>query len=350
MERLSVLQPARRTLALEKPHASFTLRESLTRLANNLPMFAKSAVRRLMQPQTFAVLGAFAAVLFAIGFVFYNQFAREIDLRLQSGQIDNAFELVSAPLKLSVGDSFPDNDLSGYLTAAGYQKRSLETQDNNVGQFEVRGNTIDISTGGVTREGDTPVRIQLDKSGHVVRLTDPATGKQLPSVLIEGQLLAAVHEGDRRKRIDVQFSDVPQNLRNAIVAAEDRRFFTHNGIDWHAILRALKADVNQGEVVQGGSTITQQLIKSTMLTPDRTFARKFKEAAMAMILESRLTKQQIFALYCNHVYLGQSGTFAINGFAQAAHVYFDKDMDQLTVGESAFLAGLIHAPNRYSAC
>jgi len=162
-------------------------------------MFAKSAVRRLVRPQTLAVLGAFAAVLFAIGFVFYNQFAREIDLRLQSGQIDNAFELVSAPLKLSVGNSFPDNDLSGYLTAAGYQKRSLETQENNVGQFEVNGNTIEISTGGVTREGDTPVRIQLDKSGHVVRLTNPATGKQLPSVLIEGQLLAAVHEGDRRK-------------------------------------------------------------------------------------------------------------------------------------------------------
>lgn len=349
MERLSLSQPVRRTVILGKPRASFGLRNSLTRLADNLPMFAKSAVRRLVQPQTLAVLGAFAAVLFAIGVVFYNQFAREIDLRLQSGQIDNAFELVSAPLKLSVGDSFPDNDLSGYLTAAGYQKRSLETQENNVGQFEINGNIIEISTGGVTRDGDTPARIQLDKSGRVVRLTDPITEKQLPSVLIEGQLLAAVHEGDRRKRIDVQFSDVPQNLRNAIVAAEDRRFFTHNGIDWHAILRALKADVNQGEVVQGGSTITQQLIKSTMLTPDRTFARKFKEAAMAMILESRLTKQQIFALYCSHVYLGQSGTFAINGFAQAAHVYFDKDMDQLTVGESAFLAGLIHAPNRYSA-
>src|SRR6185503_2828984 len=217
MERLSLSHPPGRTLVLGKPRASFGFRERVTRLATNLPMFARSAVRRLVQPQTLAILGAFTAVLFAIGVVFYNQFAREIDLRLQSGQIDNAFELVSAPLKLSVGDSFPDNDLSGYLTAAGYQKRSLETQENNAGQFEINGNTVDISSGGVTREGDTPVRIQLDKSGHVVRLTEPATGKQLPSVLIEGQLLAAVHEGDRRKRIDVQFSDVPQDLRNAIV-------------------------------------------------------------------------------------------------------------------------------------
>ncbi|HVG22445.1 MAG TPA: transglycosylase domain-containing protein, partial [Blastocatellia bacterium] len=104
-----------------------------------------------------------------------------------------------------------------------------------------------------------------------------------------------------------------------------------------------------GEVVQGGSTLTQQLVKNAFLSSDRTFSRKLKEAAMAVILESRLSKEQIFALYCNDVYLGQSGTFAINGFAQAAQAYFDKDIKDLTLAESAFLAGLIHAPNRYTA-
>ena len=166
---------------------------------------------------------------------------------------------------------------------------------------------------------------------------------------IEGELLATVRDGDRRKKISVQFSDVPENLRNAILATEDRRFFTHNGIDFRGILRALKADIDNGEVVQGGSTITQQLIKNDFLSADRTLGRKVKEAAMAIILESRLTKQEIFTLYCNDVYLGQSGTYAINGFAQAAQVYFDKELADLTLGETAFLAGLICGPNRYSA-
>jgi penicillin-binding protein 1B len=139
------------------------------------------------------------------------------------------------------------------------------------------------------------------------------------------------------------------NLRNAIVAAEDRRFFSHSGIDWRGIVRALKTDLDQGEFVQGGSTLTQQIIKNDFLSADRTLKRKLKEAAMAIILEWRLSKEQIFTHYCNAVYLGHSGTFAINGFAQASHVYFDRELNDLTLGQSAFLAGLICAPNRYSA-
>ena len=100
--------------------------------------------------------------------------------------------------------------------------------------------------------------------------------------------------------------------------------------------------------MQGGSTITQQIIKNSFLSSDRTFDRKFREAAMALILESRLSKEEIFKLYCNEVYLGQSGTFAIHGFGEAAQVYFDKNLSDLTLSETAFLAGLIHAPNRYS--
>jgi penicillin-binding protein 1B len=132
------------------------------------------------------------------------------------------------------------------------------------------------------------------------------------------------------------------------VAAEDRRFFSHSGIDWRGIVRALKADIDQGEFAQGGSTLTQQIIKNNFLTTERSLKRKTKEAAMAIILESRLTKEQIFTIYCNDVYLGQSGTFAIKGFGQAAQVYFDKDVNDLTLSQSAFLAGLICAPNRYS--
>ncbi|HSB09175.1 MAG TPA: PBP1A family penicillin-binding protein [Blastocatellia bacterium] len=349
---LSFSEQRRRTVVID--HSERLPRNQLAgwlaRVSSHLPARLRSTVRRVVQPQVLLVLSAIASVLLAIGVIYYSKLAREIDARLQSGQIDSSFELVSAPLKLSVGDSFAPDELSSYLSAAGYQQRSPEDKQGDGAGFEIDGDSIEISPGdNGSNHGVSPVRIRIDKNGRVASLMDPRTGEHLSAAFIDGELLAAVREGDRRKRIDVQFSDIPEDLRNAILAAEDRRFFSHNGIDWHAILRALKTDVDHGEVVQGGSTITQQLIKSTFLTSDRTLKRKLKEAAMAIILESRLTKQRIFELYCNLVYLGQSGTFAINGFAQAAQVYFDKDLSELTLAESAFLAGLIHAPNRYSA-
>lgn len=304
----------------------------------------------LAKPRTLIILGVIAGAFLAGAIYYYNILAAEIDARLKTSSLDNSVGIFSAPVKLSVGDRFPIDALTDYLRTLGYQQRSARA-DNVVGLFEVDGNSIIVFPGDASssQSGLSAVRIQQDKTGRVVSLTSPITGERLSSAAIQGELLATVRDGDRRKKIAVQFSDIPDNLRNAILAAEDHRFFRHNGIDWRGILRALKADLNQGEFVQGGSTITQQLIKNDFLSSDRTMSRKLKEAAMAIILESRLTKREIFTLYCNDVYLGQSGTFAINGFAQAAQVYFDKDLADLSLGETAFLAGLICGPNRYSA-
>ena len=304
----------------------------------------------LAKPRTLIILSVLAGALLAGAIYYYNKLASEIDARLQSSSLDNSVGIFTAPLKLSIGDRLPIGELTDYLRSVGYQPRSAG-EANVAGSFEIDGNAILVFPGSTasSQRGLNPVRIQEDTGGRVISLTSPATGERLSSAVIEGQLLATVRDGDRRKKIAVQFSDIPDNLRNAIVAAEDRRFFSHNGIDWRGILRALKADLDHGEFVQGGSTLTQQLIKNDFLTADRTLGRKLKEAAMSIILESRLSKQEIFTLYCNDVYLGQSGTFAINGFGQAAQVYFDKDLDELTLGETAFLAGLICAPNRYSA-
>lgn len=304
----------------------------------------------LAKPRTLIILSVLAGALLSGAIYYYNKLASEIDARLQSSSLDNSVGIFTSPFKLSIGDRLPIGELTDYLRTVGYQPRSAG-EENIVGSFEVNGNSILVFPGdsASSQRGLNPVRIQEDKNGRVVSLTSPVTGERLSSASIEGELLATVRGGDRRKKIAVQFSDIPENLRNAVLATEDRRFFSHNGIDWRGILRALKADLGNGAVVQGGSTITQQLIKNDFLTADRTMSRKLKEAAMAIILESRLTKEEIFTLYCNDVYLGQSGTFAINGFAQAAQVYFDKDLANLTLGETAFLAGLICGPNRYSA-
>lgn len=344
-------QGRRRTVVIRDPAVSpgQRLRDFITQTLDRLPVRLKKLLECLARPYVLLTLAALLVLLCAVMIFYYNRFAAEIDSRLQAGRLDSSSEITTAPLKLSVGNRFTLAELTDYLREAGYEERPPEADETRIGSFEVQGNSIQVFPGKAPIEASvSPVRIQLEQE-RVVSLTNAATGERTSSISLAGQLLASVKEGDRRKRIDVQFSSIPENLRYAILAAEDRRFFSHNGIDWHGIFRALKADINQGEAVQGGSTITQQLIKNAVLTPERTFSRKLKEAAMAVILESRLSKQQIFALYCSHVYLGQSGTFAINGLAEAAQVYFDKDLGELTLGESAFLAGLIHAPNRYSA-
>lgn len=315
------------------------------------PARLKMIFSRLAQPRVLLVLGVLVIAFVVASVHYYSILASEIDARLAGNSFDNSVGIFSSPFKVSVGDRLPLEELIAYLHASGYQQKAGTEDDNATGAYTTDGNSIEIypAQTASTQLGLNAVRISIDESGRVTSLKGARSGERLPAAYIEGELLAVVRDGDRRKKIAVQFTDIPDNLRNAVLAVEDRRFFSHNGIDWRGIARALKADLDQGEVVQGGSTLTQQLIKNAFLSSDRTLSRKLKEAAMAVILESRLSKEQIFALYCNDVYLGQSGTFAINGIAQAAQVYFDKEIKDLTLAESAFLAGLIHAPNRYAA-
>jgi penicillin-binding protein 1B len=349
---MSGAQRRSKTVVLRDPHSPTgrPFANRLFEMLNPVLRRVRPYATPLAKPRTLIIVSVVAVALLVGAIYYYNKLASEIDARLQSTSLDNSVGIYTAPFKLSIGDRLPIGELTEYLRTVGYQRRSAGEQILG-GSFELDGNSILVFPGDASsgQRGLSPVRIQEDKYGRVVSLTSPMTGERLSSTAIEGELLATVRDGDRRKKIAVQFSDIPDNLRNAILATEDRRFFSHNGIDWRGILRALKADLSNGGVVQGGSTLTQQLIKNDFLTADRTLGRKMKEAAMAIILESRLSKQEIFTLYCNDVYLGQSGTFAINGFAQAAQVYFDKDLGDLTLGEAAFLAGLICGPNRYSA-
>ncbi|HEY9231808.1 MAG TPA: PBP1A family penicillin-binding protein, partial [Blastocatellia bacterium] len=304
----------------------------------------------LKQPR---VLVPLAAVMFAlIGIIAYYtvQFSREIDARLQAGFFDHSVGIFTAPFKVSVGNRLSLDELASYLDGAGYQRSDRRNLSDETRAYTLNGNVIEIHPDAeTTRElGVTPVRAEVGKDERIIALTHAPGGERLKSAIIEGEPLANLRDGDRRKQIAVQFADIPAQLRDAVVAIEDRRFFTHNGVDYRGIARALWKDVHHGGMVQGGSTLTQQLIKNAFLTSDRTLGRKFKEAMMALILESRLSKEEIFTLYCNNVYLGQSSTFAVQGFAQAAKVYFDKNLNELTLGESALLAGLIHAPNRYA--
>jgi len=317
---------------------------------SRVPDWLVRTVRLLTRPRVLIAVGLLVLAAVSATIYIYKTLSAEIDARLRTGSLDNSTQIYGAPLRVAVGDRLPLNDLVGYLRGAGYEQKASVDYRTDDKSFAMGAKSIEIVPDDerASSLGLAPVKLDVDAAGRVQSLRDLRSGKAMESAAIEGELLASLREGDRRKKIPIQFSAIPETLRNAVLAVEDQRFFEHNGIDWRGTMRALWIDIREGEIVEGGSTLTQQLVKNAFLTRERTISRKLKEAAMAVILESRLTKQQIFTLYCNDVYLGQSRTFAVHGFAEAAQVYFDKNLSDLTLAESAFLAGLIRAPNRYS--
>ena len=179
---------------------------------------------------------------------------------------------------------------------------------------------------------------------YALDLPDPdrLISDRTPSVTVldsSDRILATY--GDFRGEI-VPFDRLPPDLVAAVIATEDRRFFSHGGMDIFGVLRALIVNLRAGEVVQGGSTITQQVIKNVFLTPERSLKRKVQEVLLAFWLERKFTKEEILAIYLNRVYLG-SGAF---GIAAASHRYFGKKAGDLSLGESAMIAGLLKAPSR----
>ncbi|MDN5870808.1 MAG: penicillin-binding protein 1B, partial [Nitrococcus sp.] len=173
-------------------------------------------------------------------------------------------------------------------------------------------------------------------------------GSELPLVRLDPAHIANIYPAQREDRILVRLEQVPQPLVEALIAIEDRRFLQHHGISLVGIGRAIVADIRAGAWVQGGSTLTQQLVKNYFLSNERTLWRKFNEAIMAILLEVHYSKREILQAYLNEVYLGQDGARAIHGFGLASRFYFDKPLDQLRLEEQALLVGLVRGPSYYN--
>ena len=196
---------------------------------------------------------------------------------------------------------------------------------------------------GIARGGRLRLVTEGDRITRVLR-----DGRDVGSAALEGEVLTGggVRSGEEYRPL--RLSETPPVLVNAVLAAEDRRFFEHGPVDLPSLMRAAWANVRSGRVAQGGSTITQQLIKGRLLTPERTILRKVEEAWLALLVEYRYPKDQILEAYLNEVYLGQRDSQAIRGMGAAARAYFGKEVHQLTTGEAALLAGMVRAPNIYS--
>ena len=191
------------------------------------------------------------------------------------------------------------------------------------------------------------VRVRIDGWGRVTSLED-TEGNRYRAVPLEPELLAVTPGVSGRDRIPVRLADLPSHLVEAVLAVEDHRYRQHHGLDFRRIGAAAVANLRDGRVVQGASTITQQLAKNLFLDSRRTLVRKAREAAMALVLESRHSKSEILEAYLNEVYLGHEAGLAIHGVGRAAETLFGKDAAHLDLAESALLAGLIRGPNLYS--
>jgi len=312
-------------------------------------------------------LGMVCVIMLGAVTYLYVSYGRIIDERLH-GERDRAVPRIFArPLALQTGQNMSQAELIGRLNDVGYAQRA---RVERAGDFAIdHGSIVILSRGG-------------DQAGKVVTVSFPeppvvrkktatppppppqrivkmqAQAKPIEHVTLDAPLLTAMMTGSREKRRRVALEAIPARMKEAVLAIEDRRFYYHPGIDPIRMVGAVFTNIfgNRPYLV-GGSTITQQLARNFFLTEQmqleqqtrqRSYGRKILEQFMSVILETKATKDEILELYLNDVYLGNRGSFALHGVAEASKIYFSKDVRNLTLSEAALIAGIIQSPFNHS--
>ena len=284
-------------------------------------------------------------LLAGMGTYYWISYGRMIDLRLSGHIQQTTARIYAAPLRIYTGEALTVTDMANHLQRAGYSELDVS---GTPGRYVLHGKEIEIRPSSESYFGGKN-RLVVDFSGtEIQKIRSMDTGAAVDSAEVEPELLTSLFDSSREKRRALSYNDIPKILRDAVLSVEDRRFFEHPGFDPIRILGAAWADLRHGARVQGGSTISMQVARSFFFNTDRTLRRKVAETIVALELEHRFNKQQIFELYANEIYLGNRGSFAIHGFGEASLAYFNKDLREVSLPEAAFLAGIIHAPNRYS--
>ena len=316
------------------------------------------AIPRPNRTKLILVLAILTVVLVAAGV----QFTRTVsDLRAQRATGPNwsfPSRVFSDAVPLTVGRTVPDEYLLSELRARGYTEvpgtpEAPGTYARGAGGYSIvlRGFPDEVDPEGSGGPERVVVRLQdgritgVDRAGAIA-------GAPQPDVIhpprLEPVLVSMLFDEERMWRSYVSLERVPLPVREAIVASEDRRFFSHIGVDFLGAVRALSVNMRKGGIRQGGSTITQQLARGLFLGRERTVLRKLGEVPLAFGLEIMLSKEQIFEMYLNSVYWGQAEGFSVGGIAEAARWYFDAPVESLTVLQGATLAAMIPAPNLFN--
>lgn len=275
----------------------------------------------------------------------YHQYAGLVDDRLAQGPLfASTAQIYAAPQEVRPGQHLSAEAIAAILRRAGYGD---DGQRNTMGRYALNGEAISIKPGSqsyLATDGAT-----IATPGGVVATITAENGATLSAYKLEPQLITALSEDKHRtKRRMVTYDEIPPRMVQAVLAIEDRRFFEHSGINYVRTFKCAVQDVLSHHMGCGGSTLTQQLARGFFLTPEKTYKRKIAEIMITYQLEDRFSKQQIFEMYANQINLGQRGSFAVNGFGEAAQAYFGKNLKQLNLSECALLAGMIQRPNYFS--
>jgi penicillin-binding protein 1B len=287
-------------------------------------------------------------LVLAIGFTvafsyYYIKYDRIIERKFRSPVFGNSAKIYAQPETVRVGEKIEAREIAAELRRAGYSDKDDQSQ---MGSFRLASGGIEITPGPESYHSPEPARISIEE-GQVDHIT--SKGSELSAYELEPQLVTGLFDAERRsKRELVKYNEIPPVMVQATLAIEDRRFFEHGGVNFLRMGEAAWIDLVRGRHEQGGSTITMQLSRGFFLTPEKTIRRKLTEMLIAEELEHKFTKQQIFEFYANWVDLGQRGSFAISGFAEASRAYFNKDLKDITLPEAALLAGLIQRPSYLS--
>ena len=257
-------------------------------------------------------------------------------------------QIYARPLELFVGAPISADQLEAELRFLGYRHVgevfAPGQWSRKSGRFVVHTRPFSFWDG---PQPPAVVSIDLDRTG-VARMRNRDSGRALDLYRLEPGIVGSIYPAHREDRVLVQRADLPDHLVKGLLAVEDRRFFDHAGVDLRGIARALRANLAAGKAVQGGSTLTQQLVKNFLLSPERSLTRKFNEALMALIVESRYDKDEILEAYANEIFLGQDGERAIHGFGLGAYFYFNRPLTELELHETALLVGLVKGASFYN--
>ncbi|MDD2390451.1 MAG: PBP1A family penicillin-binding protein [Desulfobacterales bacterium] len=311
-------------------------------------MKKKSSKKLRLKP----ILKLFSALLFfvTVGLAVYSLYlSSQIENRFAGQRWQIPSKVYSDTTILYPGQRIHKDFFLEKLKNLGY--RNVGHSPKRMGELNPSPSAVELYLHDFTSHSGTrkgfPVRIEFyrDSITSIVR-RDNFT--PVPILELEPEEIALFFGPDRERRQLVSIQHVPRHLIHAIMAAEDTRFYSHHGIDPVGILRAIYTNLRHGSIRQGGSTITQQLAKNYFLTPERTLSRKLKEALISLIMETMYEKDDILEIYLNEIYLGQNGPDSINGIGEASFFYFGKPVSELSLSESAVMAGLIKGPNRYS--
>ncbi|MDB5981923.1 MAG: peptidoglycan glycosyltransferase [Pseudomonas sp.] len=256
-------------------------------------------------------------------------------------------KVYARPLELFVGQKLSQVDFLTELDALGYRRESVA---NGPGAAAVSGSSVDLNTRGFQfYEGTDPAqKVHVRFSGDYVAELSATNGTKLSVARLEPLLIGGLYPANLEDRILIKLDQAPPYLLDTLTTVEDRDFYHHFGISPKSIVRAFWINASAGQMRQGGSTLTQQLVKNFFLTNERSLSRKLNEAMMSVLLEVHYSKKEILEAYLNEVFLGQDGQRAVHGFGLASQYFFSQPLSELKLHQVALLVGMVKGPSYYN--